>query len=136
MEGLTKALLNKALSNYNNELQKTPINHLQHDKIVTAYNKVIDAYDNLIKSITMLKQKKESFEQNHDSIMRTILVKNPELSDFSTSSIKSTKRQTKSTSSTKNTSSTNSTKRQTKRQTKTIGGYHTPSKRKTKRKRP
>jgi len=123
MEGLTKALLNKALLNkallnkallnYNNELQKTPINHLQHDTIVTAYKKVISAYNNLIDSITRLQQEKESFEQNHDSIMRTILDKNPNLLDFSTSSIKSTKRQTK-----------------------TIGGYRTPSKRKTKRKRP
>ncbi len=110
MKGLNKALLNKALLNYINELQKTPINHSQHDTIVLAYKNVIHAYDNLIDSITMLKQEKESFEQNHDSIMRTILVKNPNLLDFSTSS--------------------------TKRQTKTIGGYRTPSKRKTKRKRP
>ena len=74
MERLTKALLN-----YNKLIHTKQIDSAQHEKIRAAYWNVINAYNNLIDSITRLKKNKKDFEKRYVAIMNNFLDNNPKL---------------------------------------------------------
>lgn len=113
--------LSKALLNYNNLIQTKKINSAKHDKIVVAYWNVINAYNNLIDSITGLKKNKQIFKESHVTIMQDFLNDNPNLAEPSTPKAQSTSRKPRTT--------------RTKGTTRTVGGYRTRYYRGTKRKR-
>lgn len=72
----------KAIKKYNLELITKHFDHVQHDKIIDAYKRVIQEYDDILNTINTIQKEKDEFIKTHDAKMRTIILANPSIQSF------------------------------------------------------